>query len=47
MIRRCRQYRDAGVQKFVLIPLAQGDDDMMEQTRRLAAEVLPVVHAWD
>jgi probable F420-dependent oxidoreductase len=47
VIRRCRQYRDAGVQKFVLIPLAQGDDDMMEQTRRLAAEVLPVVHAWD
>lgn len=47
VIGRCRQYRNAGVQKFVLIALAQGDDDMMEQTRRLAEEVLPVVHAWD
>jgi len=47
VIRRCRAYRDVGVQKFVLIALAQGDDDMLEQTRRLAAEVLPVVHAWD
>ena len=35
-----------GVHKFVLISLAEGDDDLMDQTRRLAEEVLPVVHAW-
>ncbi len=47
VIARCEQYRRAGVHKFVLIALAEGDDDLMDQTRRLAAEVLPVVHAWD
>jgi len=47
VIARCQLYRRAGVHKFVLIALAQGDDDLMEQTRRLAEEVLPVVHAWD
>jgi len=36
--------RRAGVSKFVLIPLARGDADLLEQTRRLIAEVLPVVH---
>jgi len=47
VIARCRQYRDAGIHKFVLIALAVGDDDLMDQTRRLTEEVLPVVHAWD
>lgn len=47
VIARCRQYRDAGVHKFVLIALANGDDEVMDQTRRLTEEVLPVVHAWD
>lgn len=47
VIERCQQYRRAGVHKFVLIALAGGDDDLMDQTRRLAEEVLPVVHAWD
>ena len=47
VIARCEQYRRAGVHKFVMIPLASGDDDLMEQTRRLAAEVVPVVHDWD
>ena len=47
VIERCQQYRRAGVHKFVLIARAEGDDDLMDQTRRLAAEVLPVVHAWD
>jgi len=47
VIERCRQYRDVGVHKFVLIPLAQGDDDWMEQTRRITDEVVPVVHAWE
>lgn len=43
IIERVRAYCDAGVSKFVLIPIAQGDDDLMEQTRRLVAEVLPAV----
>ena len=47
VIARCEQYRRAGVHKFVLIALASGDEDLMEQTRRLAEEVIPVVHAWD
>jgi probable F420-dependent oxidoreductase len=46
VIERCEQYRRAGVHKFVLIALAQGDDDLMDQTRRLTEEVLPTVHAW-
>src|SRR5512143_23301 len=33
-----------GVPKFVLRPIARGDDDMMEQTERLIREVLPHVH---
>ena len=47
VIDRCRAYRDAGAHKFVLIPLARGDDDLVDQTRRLAGDVIPVVHAWD
>jgi len=47
VIERCQHYRRAGVHKFVLIALAEGDSDLMDQTRRLAEEVLPVVHAWD
>lgn len=47
VIARCEQYRRAGIHKFVMISLAEGDDDLMDQTRRLAEEVLPVVHAWD
>ena len=41
VLQRIRAYRDAGVSKFVLIPIARGDDDLMEQTRRLVGEVLP------
>ena len=46
IIRRCAEYHRAGVSKFVLIPLANDDDDLMSQTRRLVDEVLPVVHQW-
>jgi hypothetical protein len=46
VLARIAAYRDAGISKFVLIPLAQGDAELLEQTRRLAAEVLPVAHAW-
>lgn len=44
VLERIDEYRRAGVSKFVLIPIASGDDDLMEQTRRLIAEVLPTVH---
>ncbi len=40
------EYREAGVFKFVLIPIARGDEAIGEHTRRLAEEVLPVAHAW-
>ena len=43
IVQRCREYVEAGVSKFVMIPLAQGDDDLFEQTRRLVAEVIPEV----
>jgi probable F420-dependent oxidoreductase len=38
-----RRYVDAGISKFVLIPMAQGIADLIEQTGRLAAEVLPEI----
>jgi len=41
ILDRIRAYRDAGVSKFVLIPIAQGDADLMDQTRRLVEEVIP------
>ncbi len=46
VLDRIAEYRDAGISKFVLIPLAQGDRDLLEQTRRLCAEVLPIAHGW-
>jgi probable F420-dependent oxidoreductase len=46
VIRRCAEYHRAGISKFVLIPLANDDDEIMAQTRRLVEEVLPVVHGW-
>jgi len=46
VLERIAQYRAAGVSKFVLIPLAQSEKELLEQTRRLAAEVIPVAHGW-
>ena len=45
IVERCRQYIAAGVSKFVLIPLARGEADVMDQCRRLIAEVIPRVQA--
>ena len=45
MIERLRAYIVGGVSKFVLHPVAGGDDDTLDQTRRLIAEVLPGVPA--
>lgn len=42
---RIREYVEAGASKFVLIPLARGDEALMEQTRRLVSEVMPAVEA--
>ncbi len=44
IVERVQQYVAAGVSKFVLRPLGAGDADVMAQTERLIAEVLPQVH---
>jgi probable F420-dependent oxidoreductase len=36
-----RAYAEAGVSKFVMIPLARGEDDLVLQTRRLIEELIP------
>jgi probable F420-dependent oxidoreductase len=41
VIAALRAYVDAGASKFVMIPLARGEDDLVLQTRRLVDEVLP------
>jgi probable F420-dependent oxidoreductase len=41
IVARCREYAAAGVSKFVLIPLSFGDADLLDQTERLCAEVIP------
>jgi alkanesulfonate monooxygenase SsuD/methylene tetrahydromethanopterin reductase-like flavin-dependent oxidoreductase (luciferase family) len=46
ILSRLREYHDAGASKFVLLPLARGDAALLEQTRRLAEEVIPEAHAW-
>jgi probable F420-dependent oxidoreductase len=44
ILARAGEYARAGISKFVLSPIASGDEDFMEQTRRLNEEVLPVLH---
>ena len=45
ILDRVAEYCAAGASKFVLRPIAAGEADVVEQTRRLVAEVLPVAHA--
>jgi probable F420-dependent oxidoreductase len=45
IVGRCREYTEAGISKFVLIPLARGEAAVMEQCQRLIAEVIPRVEA--
>ena len=45
ILDRIGQFKAAGVSKFVLRPLANDDQDFMDQTRRLIDEVLPIAHA--
>jgi alkanesulfonate monooxygenase SsuD/methylene tetrahydromethanopterin reductase-like flavin-dependent oxidoreductase (luciferase family) len=42
---RLRRYVEAGVSKFVMIPLARGERDLVLQTRRLVEEVIPAFEA--
>jgi probable F420-dependent oxidoreductase len=44
ILARIEEFASKGVSKFVLRPVARGDGDMMEQSERLIAEVLPHVH---
>jgi alkanesulfonate monooxygenase SsuD/methylene tetrahydromethanopterin reductase-like flavin-dependent oxidoreductase (luciferase family) len=43
LVARIQQYVAGGVSKFVLLPLAQGTQDLREQTARAIAEVKPAV----
>ena len=45
ILDRIGEYVEAGVSKFVLRPLGADDSEIIEQTRRLIAEVLPRVAA--
>jgi len=45
ILERVTAYIDAGLSKFILRPLGQGDADVMAQTERLIAEVIPLVPA--
>ena len=42
MVTRIREFVDAGCEKFVMLPMASGTKDVMEQTRLVTEEVLPV-----
>ncbi len=44
LIGRAREYVAAGVSKFILRPVGEGDEDIAEQTRLLMREVLPDIH---
>jgi probable F420-dependent oxidoreductase len=41
IMARIAEYVDAGASKFILRPVAQGDEQMLGQTRRLVEEILP------
>lgn len=42
---RASEYVEAGISKFVLRPVAEGDAQIMEQTQLLIDRVIPLVHA--
>ena len=47
IMMRIAAYIDAGISKFILRPLGEGDADLMAQTERLIAEILPeVARRW-
>jgi probable F420-dependent oxidoreductase len=44
ILARIEEFKGVGISKFVLRPIAVGDEDMLAQTDRLVREVLPHVH---
>ncbi len=47
IVERIAQYVEHGASKFILRPLADGDDDVYGQTKRLAETVLPrIAERW-
>ncbi|MEM9175768.1 MAG: LLM class flavin-dependent oxidoreductase [Myxococcota bacterium] len=44
VLERVREFCDHGVTKFIAIPLAKTADEMIDQCRRLSAEVIPNAH---
>jgi alkanesulfonate monooxygenase SsuD/methylene tetrahydromethanopterin reductase-like flavin-dependent oxidoreductase (luciferase family) len=46
IIGRIREYVDAGISKFILRPIGATDDELIDQTRLLAREVIPEVERW-
>ena len=47
ILGKVRAYVDAGISKFVLRPLATGDEDVLQQTQRLVDEILPEIARWN
>ena len=43
IIARIQQYIAAGASKFVMFPIASGEADMIDQTRRVVAEIKPAI----
>ncbi|HVP29721.1 MAG TPA: TIGR03619 family F420-dependent LLM class oxidoreductase [Myxococcota bacterium] len=43
LVARIEALKAVGASKFVLIPIADGDADLLDQTERIAAEVVPAV----
>jgi probable F420-dependent oxidoreductase len=43
VVERLRAYVDAGVTKFVMRPVARGDDDFMDQTRQFVEKLIPEI----
>lgn len=41
-----RRYVAAGVSKFVVLPIVTGGEDLLDQTRRLARDILPLIEGW-
>ena len=47
ILARVREYVDAGIAKFILRPVGAGDEDLLDQTRRMIGELLPGVAAMN
>ena len=45
LVTRLEQYVEAGASKFVLFPVAAGEQDMAEQTLRVIEEVKPAIES--